>query len=177
MVLVLTLCLLSLFSPKEELLKKEFRSLLKKDPAAALHIPCILPTTDLEGLQVTSLFGYRKHPLRGLVRHHDGIDLSARGADVVATACGQVKSVRYEKGYGNRIVIDHFNGYETLYGHLSSIFVEEGQYVNIADPIGRSGATGAVTGEHIHYEVHRDRQTENPIFYLLLLYDSLSGAH
>ncbi|MGM9512454.1 M23 family metallopeptidase [Larkinella sp. GY13] len=172
------LLLLLFLRPTEELvIQREFRALYKRDQVRALHIPCILPTTKLSRLGISSLYGYRTHPRYGGVRHHNGIDISVKNADVVATGSGVVKRAGYSSGYGNFVEIDHQNGYSTLYGHLSSIFVEEDQIVDILTVIGRSGATGVVTGEHIHYEVRRYDQPQNPLFYILLLYDCLSRTH
>lgn len=164
--------------PSEELsIKREFRQLYRRNPAKALHIPCILPTTKFSKLGISSLYGLRTHPVYGGLRHHNGIDLSVKAADVVATARGVVKRADYAAGYGNFVEIDHLNGYTTLYGHLSSIFVEVGQHVDILTCLGQSGATGAVTGEHIHYEIKRNNLSQNPLFYILLLYDSISSTH
>ncbi|WP_051350404.1 M23 family metallopeptidase [Dyadobacter alkalitolerans] len=162
-------------NPHDELaIKREFGELYRRDQLKALHIPCILPTTKISKLAISSLYGYRTHPKWGGTRHHDGIDISVKNADVVATASGIVKRAGFSQGYGNFVEIDHRNGYSTLYGHLSVIFVEVGQKVDILSLIGRSGATGVVTGEHIHYEVKRNNINLNPLYFILLFYDNLS---
>ena len=165
-------------NPNEEYyIKKEFRRLYHSDKYKALQMPCILPTTSLKNFNITSLHGYRIHPKLGGVKHHNGIDIAVKNADVVATASGQISIASYSNGYGYYIIIDHKNGFSTLYGHLSHIFVEVGQKVEIAQTIGKSGSTGLVTGEHIHYEVRRDGKILNPMNFILLLYDCLSGTY
>ncbi|GGH55788.1 hypothetical protein GCM10007423_63720 [Dyadobacter endophyticus] len=174
----LALFLALAFNPNEELaIKREFRELYRRDQIAALHIPCILPTTKISRLSISSLYGYRTHPKWGGLRHHDGIDISVKNADVVATGSGLVKRAEFSQGYGNFVEIDHGNGYSTLYGHLSIIFVEVGQKVDLLSLIGKSGATGVVTGEHIHYEVKRNNQNLNPLYFILLFYDNISSSH
>ena len=66
-------------------------------------------------------------------------------------------------GYGNRVVIDHGNGYRTLYGHFSSIYVVAGQTVGRGDAIGRMGCTGRCTGTHLHFEVIQNGVYLNPL--------------
>lgn len=107
---------------------------------------------------ITSSFGFR----RGIFRadhsgneFHRGVDMRAReGRAVLATADGMVREVRYSHlGYGNRVRLEHPDGFETVYAHLSSIVVQKGDPVKAGDPIGRSGETGNTTGPHLHYEV------------------------
>jgi murein DD-endopeptidase MepM/ murein hydrolase activator NlpD len=69
-------------------------------------------------------------------------------------------------GYGNRVMIDHGNGYVTLYGHMSRIDVTVGQTVNRGDRIGLEGSTGRSTGPHLHFEVRKGGATVNPLLYL-----------
>ena len=154
-------------------LKDYFSKLFRENPEKALHIPCVFPTNKIEGLKISSLYGYRNHPLYGGIRHHSGIDIAVKNADVVATASGWIETAKYSDSYGNYIIINHGNGYKTLYGHLSLIFVAKEEYVPINTVIGRSGSTGKVTGEHIHYEVIHENKKTNPLNYILLLYDSL----
>lgn len=172
----LLLLFLLLDSSDELTIKSEFKKLYRRDMASALHVPCILPTTKISKLGISSLYGYRTHPKWGGIRHHDGIDIAVTDADVVATAFGIVVRAGFSSGYGNYVEIDHRNGYRTIYGHLSFIFVEVGQQVDLMAVIGRSGSTGIATGEHIHYEVRRFNKKLNPLFFILLLHDCLSSS-
>jgi len=105
---------------------------------------------------ITSLFGWRIHPITGDRRFHSGTDLgAAMGTPVLAAAAGQVSSANYMGGYGLAIVLDHSPTQETLYGHLSEIFVQPGQWVEQGTVIGRVGTTGNSTGPHLHFEVRQ----------------------
>jgi murein DD-endopeptidase MepM/ murein hydrolase activator NlpD len=77
-----------------------------------------------------------------------------------------VVSAGWGGGYGNKIVIDHQNGYRTLYGHMSSLKVSVGQTVSKGSAIGVMGATGDATGVHLHFEVYKNGSLVNPLSYL-----------
>ncbi|MCX8028523.1 MAG: M23 family metallopeptidase [Brevinematales bacterium] len=117
----------------------------------------------------TSGFGYRKHPVLGVVRFHSGLDISASyGSPVKASMSGVVEKTGYdEDGYGYYIVIRHQNNMKTLYGHLSKIFVNSGQKVNRGQIIGRVGDTGMTTGPHLHFEVIKNGRRINPKKFIL----------
>ena len=103
---------------------------------------------------VTSRFGLRIHPISGEEKSHNGIDVGAAyGAAVIAADGGVVTLADVYGGYGNCVMIDHGNGYVTLYGHLSSISVSEGQGVSSGSTIGYVGSSGIATGPHLHFEV------------------------
>lgn len=108
----------------------------------------------------------RKHPITGVVRPHLGTDFSApKGAVVRAASDGVVRRAGWGNGYGNHILIDHGNGYETVYAHLSAISkgVRPGAHVSISQQIGRVGMTGLATGPHLHYELRFHKQQVNPM--------------
>ena len=104
---------------------------------------------------LTSDFGARKDPWSGAKRSHNGIDLATpKGIAVVATAPGRVVfGGRDRGGYGKMVRIDHGNGVETVYAHLSRRAVREGEFVNRGQTVGKTGKTGRATGHHLHYEV------------------------
>ncbi|WP_411824830.1 peptidoglycan DD-metalloendopeptidase family protein [Leptospira sp. 'Mane'] len=104
---------------------------------------------------LTSQFGMRKSPTSGFWEYHDGLDMAnATGTPIYATAPGRVIKVAYSNvGYGHHIIIQHEFGFNTLYGHCSRIFVRSGQTVKTGDMIAEVGATGNVTGPHLHYEI------------------------
>ncbi|RCX15603.1 murein DD-endopeptidase MepM/ murein hydrolase activator NlpD [Fontibacillus phaseoli] len=99
-------------------------------------------------------------------RTHKGIDLVSSDRSILAADEGVVTFTGTKSGYGNCIIIDHKNGYETLYGHLSKISVEEGQVVQKGSEIGIMGNTGRSTGTHLHFEIHKDGSIQNPMKYL-----------
>lgn len=102
---------------------------------------------------VTSLFANRKHPITGVYGHHTGTDIAApNGTSIKAAANGIVLISTYGNSYGNYVVIQHQNGIQTLYAHMSSRNVKEGAVVNQGDVIGYVGSTGSSTGNHLHLE-------------------------
>jgi murein DD-endopeptidase MepM/ murein hydrolase activator NlpD len=110
-------------------------------------IPSIWPTSGF----VSSGFGYRTDPD---TEFHAGLDVvNDYGAPVYATAAGMVAEAGWDGGYGNKLVIDHGNGYETWYAHNSRLLVTAGQQVRKGQQIALVGATGFATGPHVHYEV------------------------
>ena len=104
---------------------------------------------------ITSKFGPRYHPVTGAYQStHTGLDIGAsHGATIVASDGGTVTTAGVKGGYGNCVMIDHGNGYYTLYGHMSSIAVSVGQSVSKGDTIGYVGSTGVSTGPHCHFEI------------------------
>ena len=101
----------------------------------------------------TSTFGWRTHPITGSRRFHSGIDIGApMGAPVVAAGSGTIISAGWVGGYGKAIVIQHNGVQQTLYGHLSEVFVQPGQTIQQGAVIGRVGSTGHSTGPHLHFE-------------------------
>ena len=104
---------------------------------------------------ITSKFGPRYHPVTGAYQStHTGLDIGAsHGATIVASDSGTVTTAGVKGGYGKCVMIDHGNGYYTLYGHMSSIAVSQGQSVSKGDTIGYVGSTGVSTGPHCHFEI------------------------
>ena len=112
----------------------------------------------------SSKFGYRSDPLTGEKRLHKGMDFRAKyGVSVFASATGRVIFAGVSGGYGNLIQIAHANGYLTFYGHLSKILVHQGQHVHRGQLIGKVGATGRVTGPHLHFEIRKNGKAINPL--------------
>ena len=105
----------------------------------------------------SSGFGWRLHPVLGTWLMHAGQDFAApQGAPVVASLSGRVVSSGLAGGYGITVVIEHENpSRQTLYGHLSEIYVKAGQTVRQGEVIGRVGSTGLSTGPHLHFELRR----------------------
>ncbi|HET7290588.1 MAG TPA: M23 family metallopeptidase [Thermodesulfobacteriota bacterium] len=119
--------------------------------------------------RINSGFGYRKDPFRSSIGFHSGVDIDAKFGDpVVATADGVVKKTGWQGSYGKTVVLQHEEGFETIYGHLSKISVEEGQKVKVGEVIGKAGNTGRSTGTHLHYEVVKDGKRVNPSNFLSL---------
>ena len=123
----------------------------------------------LAALSTASPFGYRVSPITGGAGDfHRGQDYVAQcGTSVLAAATGTVTFVGWHQyGGGNRVVVDHGNGLETTYNHLSSISVTEGQTVSRGDVLALSGTTGASTGCHLHFEVQVNGEVVDPTGWL-----------
>lgn len=97
--------------------------------------------------------------------YHKGIDIANRATpEVLAADSGTVIAAGWDpSGYGNKIIIDHGNGYVTLYGHLQKIYVETGQRVARGNAIGQMGSTGRSTGTHLHFEIRAGGGFRNPL--------------
>ncbi len=103
---------------------------------------------------ITSVFGWRVHPITGNQRFHAGTDIGApMGTPVLAAAAGQVETANWLGGYGLTVTLNHKSAQQTLYAHMSEIFVQPGQWVEPGTMIGRVGSTGNSTGPHLHFEV------------------------
>ncbi len=115
------------------------------------------------GPRMSSDFGIRKHPVRRVVRHHDGIDLAAPiGAPIRSIAKGQVMYADPHGGYGRYIVISHADGYTSHYGHCEKVEVSPGQNVAAGEIIGTVGSSGVSTGPHLHFEIRRNGTPHHP---------------
>jgi murein DD-endopeptidase MepM/ murein hydrolase activator NlpD len=124
---------------------------------------------------VTSSFGERQDPFNGEGAFHAGVDIGAPvGTPVRATADGAVEKAGWGTGYGREINIDHGHDLMTVYGHLSSIVVIEGQHVNRGQIIGYVGQSGRSTGPHLHYEVRVHDVAVNPHKYLRMSYEQFA---
>lgn len=139
---------------------REIQSAFNSNQQLYKSLPAIKPCS---GEVMKDGFGMRYHPILHYTRMHEGIDINTDiGTDVVATADGVVSFSGYRNGYGIAVMIEHGNGYATLYGHLSQGLVREGQKVVRGQRIAFSGNTGLSTGPHLHYEVSRYGIKLNP---------------
>ncbi|HEV2867045.1 MAG TPA: M23 family metallopeptidase [Allosphingosinicella sp.] len=130
---------------------------------AVIAIPSAQPLRS--SANFTSGFGVRSDPFRGRAAMHGGVDLAGPiGTPVYATADGIVGRSEWNNGgYGNLVEINHGQGIQTRYGHLSRLIAQPGQRVRRGDLIGLMGSTGRSTGSHLHYEVRIDGRAVNPI--------------
>jgi murein DD-endopeptidase MepM/ murein hydrolase activator NlpD len=112
----------------------------------------------------TSNFGVRTDPFTGKWANHQGIDIGAPvGTEVRATQQGKIKAVGPQGAYGNAVVLEHANGYETVYGHLSGFAkINPNQTISQGTLLGYVGSTGRSTGPHLHYELRKYGQAINP---------------
>ncbi|MDH4069597.1 MAG: M23 family metallopeptidase [Ignavibacteria bacterium] len=136
------------------------------------HVPSIKP---IAGRYSIRGYGMRIHPVLGIRRMHEGIDIIADvGTNIYAAADGVVRYAgRTRGGYGTVVEVSHGYGYSTLYAHVSKTLVKPGQKVTRGDIIARSGRTGLVSGPHLHYEVRRWGRKMNPVDYF---FDDVDAA-
>ncbi|MDR3162062.1 MAG: M23 family metallopeptidase [Spirochaetaceae bacterium] len=117
----------------------------------------------LQNYRITSAFGMRRNPVTGNMRLHEGLDLAApEGTEVFAARDGVVTDRGEDPIYGKYIVIRHGDNWASLYGHLSVIGVTLNSRLRTGDPIGRVGSTGQSTGPHLHFELRRNGQAQDP---------------
>jgi murein DD-endopeptidase MepM/ murein hydrolase activator NlpD len=153
----------------------EIADMVKNKAKLINAIPSIQPVSNKNLNRIGSGFGYRIDPVYKDRRPHQGLDFTApQGTPIYATADGTVKDVGFTtSGFGNRVVINHGYGYETLYGHMYRFKARVGQKVKRGEVIGYVGNTGKSTGPHCHYEVHRGGRPVDPIYYF---YNDLTPA-
>ena len=134
------------------------------------RIPSIQPVINKQLTLLTASYGMRIHPFFKTLQAHQGVDYTIpEGSRVFATADGVVREVSLRNStQGQTVVIDHGNGYETSYSHLSRINVRKGQSVRRGDIIALSGDTGLSLAPHLHYEVRKDGMRVDPIHYFFM---------
>lgn len=114
---------------------------------------------------IESRFGNQTHPVLKTVTQNSGVDISVKvGTNVAAVAEGEVSILSFIPGYGNVVILNHYNGFRTVYAHLSEISVVEAQKVGEGDVIGKSGDT--IAGSVLHFEIWREREKQNPELWL-----------
>jgi murein DD-endopeptidase MepM/ murein hydrolase activator NlpD len=143
--------------------ESEDKARLTEDISSFENIPTGLPVSGL----ISSHYGMRKHPIYGDMRFHSGIDIAAEeGTPVFSVMKGRVIFSGEMAGYGNTIIIDHMNGYKTLYAHNKINLVKEGDEVNPGMIIAEVGSSGNSTGPHLHFEVRYNDKNMDPAIFL-----------
>ena len=134
-------------------------------------LPALKP---MEGYYSLNGFGLRMHPVLGIFKTHEGLDIiNDVGTPVYAAGDGRIEmSGQSGGGYGIVVVLNHGYGYQTFYAHLSKVLVREGEQVRRGEQIGLSGKTGLVSGPHLHFEVRLNGVCKNPVDYF---FDDLSA--
>ncbi|ADH62136.1 Peptidase M23 [Allomeiothermus silvanus DSM 9946] len=147
-------------------LRDEPRRIIRPAPQLTRMIPQGAPLR--VATYISSTFGYRTNPFGGYnPEFHNGLDFPApTGTAVFATAPGTVEEVGWNNIFGLMILLDHGNGYLTLYGHLLGVAVSKGQQVGLGDLLGQVGSTGRSTGPHLHYSVFRYGVAVDPMPYV-----------
>ncbi len=150
-------------------------NMVKNKEKLIAAIPSIQPISNRNLNRVASGFGYRIDPIYKDRRLHAGLDFTAPiGTPIYAAADGVIKDAGFNTGgYGNRVVVNHGFGYETLYAHMVRIKARVGTRVKRGEVIGYVGSTGKSTGPHLHYEVHKNGTQLDPIYFF---YNDLTPA-
>lgn len=145
----------------------EINNLIKNKEKILAGTPAIQPVSNQDLSRIASGFGIRIDPVYKTRKMHAGLDFAApQGTPIYATADGTVKLAGFsEGGYGNHVIIDHGYGYETLYGHMVKVKSHAGEHVKRGEVIGYVGSTGKSTGPHCHYEVHKNGQKLDPVYF------------
>jgi len=150
-------------------------NMVKNKEKLIAAIPSIQPISNRNLNRVASGFGYRIDPIYKDRRLHAGLDFTAPiGTPIYAAADGVIKDAGFNTGgYGNRVVVNHGFGYETLYAHMVRIKARVGARIKRGEVIGYVGSTGKSTGPHLHYEVHKNGTPLDPIYFF---YNDLTPA-
>ena len=122
--------------------------------------------TPIDGARLTSRFGYRKHPLLGFTKKHNGVDFGARpGTPIFAAGSGTIVKLGWFGAFGRYVRIRHGSVYETAYAHMSRFRrgLRVGSRVKQGETIGYVGRSGRTTGPHLHYEVIRNGRHVDPM--------------
>lgn len=123
--------------------------------------------TPVQFRYISSPYGMRLHPIEKIWKFHYGIDMAAyQGKDILATRGGKIITAEYSPYLGNYVVIDHGDGFSSLYGHMTHFIVSVGDTVAAGEKIGECGSTGGSTGPHLHFEIHYNGSTVNPCDYI-----------
>jgi murein DD-endopeptidase MepM/ murein hydrolase activator NlpD len=151
----------------------EIEKLIANKEAFLAHLPAIQPVSNKELSRIASGFGLRIDPVYKTTKMHKGLDFTApQGTPIYATADGTVSLADFSAtGFGNHVIINHDYGYETLYGHMVKLNCTVGKTVKRGELIGWVGSTGKSTGPHCHYEVHKNGEAVDPVYFF---YNDLS---
>ena len=146
---------------------KDLGSMVKDKEKLLAATPAIQPVSNADLKRIASGFGYRIDPVYKTVKLHPGLDFAApAGTPIYATANGTVEFAGNRgDGYGNNVIINHGYGYKTLFGHMFRIKARAGQSVKRGEVIGWVGSTGKSTGPHCHYEVIKNGNKIDPIYF------------
>jgi murein DD-endopeptidase MepM/ murein hydrolase activator NlpD len=146
---------------------KDLGGMVKDKEKLLAATPAIQPVSNADLKRIASGFGYRIDPVYKTVKLHPGLDFAApAGTPIYATADGTVEFAGNRgDGYGNNVIINHGYGYKTLFGHMFRIKARGGQRVKRGEVIGWVGSTGKSTGPHCHYEVIKNGNKIDPIYF------------
>lgn len=139
--------------------------IVQRDEDIYRFVPSLAPLK--EEYRISDRYGYRTHPISGKRQFHRGLDMAAMyAATVHTTASGTVTFAGVTPGYGKTVVVTHRFGFQTRYAHLTLVYTRKGAEVEKGDVIGFVGSTGTSTGNHLHYEVIKNKKNINPLNFI-----------
>lgn len=145
-------------------------------PQVKGSVPSLYPV-EMQYARKSSGFGSRGAPVKGASTNHKGVDLAAPiGTPIYVTGDGVVTRAGWANGYGKVVYVDHGNGIETRYAHMSGFATEAGTPVRKGDLIGYVGSTGRSSGPHLHYEVRIDGVAQNPTSFMVEMRENVQLA-
>jgi murein DD-endopeptidase MepM/ murein hydrolase activator NlpD len=145
---------------EEQILEEPVAAIIKRGTKVVLGQGTGNFRWPVSGAKLTSGYGQRWGKM------HQGIDLASSNRAILAADNAKVTYSGWKAGYGYTVILDHLNGYTTLYGHMSKLSVKKGEIVEKGDRIGTMGSTGESTGIHLHFEIEKNGSVQNPIKYL-----------
>ena len=146
---------------------KELKDKLATSKEKLKNIVDAIPTLVPANGGISSPFGMRNHPIKKVDKAHEGVDISSsKGDPILAAASGVIEYSGYNSGYGYHVIIDHKNGYRSLYAHSSKLLVKEGESVIKGQKIALVGSTGLSTGPHLHFEIRIGNTPVDPTEYI-----------
>ena len=149
---------------------------IPSQPQVKGSVPSLYPV-DMQYARKSSGYGRRSAPVKGASTYHKGVDLAAPiGTPIYVTGDGVVTRAGWASGYGKVVYVDHGNGIETRYAHMSGFATEVGAPVRKGDLIGYVGNTGRSSGPHLHYEVRIDGVAQNPTSFMQEARESIQFA-
>lgn len=150
----------------EDELSARTESKFPKEEDETVYVLSFATAAPVTGVR-TSAFGARIHPISGEESFHYGLDIAAdEGTPIAAFADGTVRETGFSSSYGNYVIVDHSDGFATLYAHCSAVRAVQDQQVKAGETIAAVGATGIATGDHLHFEIWRDGKALDPAMYL-----------
>lgn len=153
---------------EQEAKRSEIPSLSQPEITLEKSEEFVLAFLPLDEIFLTSPYGYRSDPISGERKFHRGIDLKTDRSKVYSMLHGQILKVGSDPVLGNFVKVQH-GGYESIYGHLSQIWVSESEDVLPGTVLGISGSSGKATGDHLHLTVKKGKEYVNPVFFIQLI--------
>ena len=150
---------------EEELKKQQEAQANKKPPSSVTNgITWVMPCNYV---YLSSPYGWRIHPVYGTSKFHSGVDLAAPGGNpIFASRSGTVTIATYSDSAGYYVTVNHGDGFSTSYLHMTHYIVSPGQYVAAGQVLGYVGSTGVSTGNHLHFSIYYNGNTQNPADYI-----------